>query len=135
MILQGSETNLLGLYLCQGRTFPDANLMVVNDDIWAGLRDRQDFKLRKEADKDSYAWDQLIAMLSDPEPTAFGEFGAELTEFELALRVMALETRFARRVLGRALREFLAQALAGNLRSRVMVGPSGVVYVITSFGA
>lgn len=137
MVLQGSEKDLLGWYLFQGRAFPEeATLMIVNDDIWAGLRGRPEYRLRKEADKESYTWDRLIDILSDPEAKPVGEAGAELSDFELALRVMARETRFARRILGRATREFFEQARAGVLRSRIMFSScSEVLYVVAYFRA
>ena len=50
----------------------DASLVIVNDDIWAGLRERPEFKLRKEADKESYIWDRLIDILSEPDAKAHG---------------------------------------------------------------
>jgi hypothetical protein len=135
-ILQGSENDLLGWYLFHGRTFPEkATLLIVNDDIWQGLRERPEYKLRKEADKESYIWDKLINALSDTRAKPVGEAGAELTEFELALRVMAQETRFARRVLGQPFREFLEGAIAERLRSRVVTVPNGIIYVFTYFRA
>src|SRR3546814_3655463 len=45
------------------------------------------------------------------------------------------ETRFSRRILGRGVREFLEQAKAGKLRSRILNGPSGVIYVLVFFPA
>jgi hypothetical protein len=48
---------------------------------------------------------------------------------------MAMESRFARRVLGQGLRAFIIRAQAGEIHSRVLVGPSGVVYVLVYFRA
>lgn len=42
---------------------------------------------------------------------------------------MARETRFARRMLGRALKEFIDQAYADKLRARMVSAPSRVLYV------
>jgi hypothetical protein len=136
-VMQGTEKDLLGWYLFQGRTFPEeADFMLVMDDIWDGLRERAEYKLRKEADKESYVWDTLIDLLSDPEAKPVGETGVELTEFEVALRVMARESRFARRILGRSVREFFEQAKANRLRSRIMFSStSTVLYVVVYFGA
>ena len=52
-----------------------------------------------------------------------------LEESELALRIMAREDRFSRRMLGRAFREFLDVSGQGRVRSRMLKSPSGVVYV------
>jgi hypothetical protein len=134
MIVEGSESNLLGWYLSNERSFPKGqDVMILDDTIWKGLQERPEFKRRKEADRDSYFWDKLIEGLSDPNAKPIGESGAELSEFELALRVMAREPRFYRRGLGRHAHEFFDQAKAGKLRSRILNSPSGVIYVLAFF--
>ena len=134
MIVEGSESNLLGWYLSNDRSFPKGqDLMILDDTIWQGLQEKPEFKRRKEADRDSYFWDRLIEGLSDPNAKPIGEAGAELSEFELALRVMACEPRFHRRALGRHAHEFFEQAKARKLRSRILNSPSGVIYVLVFF--
>ena len=48
---------------------------------------------------------------------------------------MAREMRLSRRILGKAVREFVEQAKAKKLRSRILIGPSGIIYVLTFFSA
>ena len=134
VVLEGSELNLVGLYVSNGRTFPDnVSHIVVPDGLWQTMLDRPEFQKRKTLDRESYAWDALIDQLSDPHAKPIEGSSVELSEVERALRVMVCENRFGRRVLGQALREFLEKAVAGQLRSRVLVGPSGVIYVLVRF--
>jgi hypothetical protein len=136
IIITGSESNLLGLYLSNGRSFPGgSDVLFVDDTLWRGIQQKPEFKRRKEADRESYTWDKLIELLADPSAKSVGEAGPQLNEVELALRAMARENRFARRLLGRGVREFLQQATAGNLRSRLLTGPSGVIYVLVFFAS
>lgn len=132
--ITGSESNLVGWYLFSGRSFPSGqNLMMIDDTIWREILEKPEFKRRKEADRDSYTWDRLIEELSDPSAKPVGEFGPQLAESDIALRAMARETRFSRRILGRSVREFLEQAVAGKLHSRMLCSTSGVIYVFVFF--
>ena len=136
IIMEGSESNLLGLYLSNGRSFPSGtNVMIVDDTLWRGIQQRPEFKRRKDADRESYAWDKLIERLADPTAKSIGEAGPQFNEVELALRAMARENRFSRRLLGRGVREFVQQATTGKLRSRSLTGPSGIIYVFVFFAS
>ncbi len=136
MICEGSESNVLGWYLTHERTFPEnADVMLFDDTIWAGLQNETAFKRRKEADRDSYVWDRLIEGLADPSAKSVEGPGPTLNELEFALRRMALETRFHRRILGRGVGEFLTAARARHLASRILAAPSGVIYVLVYFPA
>lgn len=136
MICEGSESNVLGWYLTHERTFPEnADVMLFDDTIWAGLQKEPAFKRRKEADRDSYVWDRLIDGLAAPSAKSVEGPGPTLNELEFALRRMALETRFHRRVLGRGVGEFLTAARARQLASRILAAPSGVIYVLVYFPA
>jgi hypothetical protein len=136
VVIEGSEANLVGLYLFHGRTFPpDCDRMIVDDGIWSEIAAKPEFQRRKELDRESYAWDALIEALIDPNADAIEGSSIELTDLERALRAMAMESRFARRVLGQGLRTFIIAAQAGQIRSRALVGPSGVIYVLVYFRA
>ena len=37
--------------------------MIVDDTIWQGIREKPEFKRRKEADCESYTWDKLVEFL------------------------------------------------------------------------
>ena len=134
IIMEGSESNLLGLYLSNGRSFPSgSNVLVVEDTLWRAIQKKPEFVRRKEADRESYAWDKLIDRLADSSANPIGEPSLQLNDLELALRAMARENRFSRRLLGRGLREFLQQATAGKVRSRMLIGPSSIIYVFVFF--
>lgn len=130
IITSGLE-DLLGLYLQKGRRYPDdADLLILTDDIWAGVSARDEFKRRKEADKDSYFWDSLIEHIAaehDPELVeTHGGQNDPNTPVERVTRIMAREDRFSRRLLAKAFKEFHQ---GRQVRSRVAQSPSGVVYV------
>ncbi|WP_405282835.1 hypothetical protein V3331_13315 [Gaopeijia maritima] len=130
LMVAGLE-NLLGFYLQQGRAYPrDVSLMIVEDDIWSGLKDQEDFVRRKAAEQVSYLWDALIEhILGENEPTLSVGYGHERDpnpRVEQVARIMARESRFARRLLAEAFREFHQ---GRNIRSRMVGSPSGVTYV------
>ena len=130
VIVPGIES-LLALYLQKGRQYPDeADLMILTDDLWKGVSARDEFKRKKEADRESYFWDGLIEHIAashDPALTeAHGEVDDPNDPVERVTRIMAREDRFSRRLLSKAFREFHRN---GKIRSRVVQSPSGVVYV------
>ena len=128
--LNGSEKDLLAFYLRQGREFPTGHdLLLVDEGIWDGFASSPEYKSKKEADRDSYAWDGLVDLLCEDLLSRAPEFGPDLDQAEVAIRTMARENRFARRGLGRSLKEFLGLAQQKKTRSRFGSSPSGVVYV------
>ena len=134
LVVEGGESNLVALYLINQRRFPtEYDHVVVNDGLWTELAARPEFQRRRAADVDSYIWDRLIEALSDPQAKTLNESTGELSDLEQTLRAMAKETRFSRRILGQGVGEFLKQARAGRTRSRLLVGASGVIYVLVSF--
>lgn len=67
--------------------------------------DRQDFKLRKELDKNSYFWDALIESFSFHilnGTSVANDNWTEIYEIEEKIRNMAFANRFQRRILGDA---------------------------------
>lgn len=129
VILEGGEEDVLALYLHNNRTFPDTDMLMVSDDLWQGIQKRPEFKARKELDADSYVWDRLIDRFAQDILCGNLELGSSPSEGELVARTLALENRFARRLLGRAFAEFLDIAQEGDVRSRCLQSPSGVNYV------
>ncbi len=130
LLVMGLE-NLLGFYLQQGRQYPEGvDLMVIQDDIWEGVTAQDDFTRRKEAEKISYLWDEMIELvLREHDPALSAGFGDEddpNPRVERVARIMARETRFARRLLAQAFQEFHQ---GKEIRSRIVGSPSGVTYV------
>ncbi len=134
MIITGTESNLLGWYLANGRSFPSGHdVMIVDDTIWRGVKEKPEFKQKKESDRVSYLWDKLIEHIADP--TAINESGDQLSDLEIAFRIMSRETRLSRRLLGRGVRGVFELAKARKIRSRILCGPSGVIYILAYFSA
>lgn len=137
VVVEGME-NLLGLYLQNGRKYPfEADLLVVQGDIWHEVSSSAEFRRKKDADKESYLWDRLIEHIAreeDPSLTeSHGVVDDENPPAERVTRIMARENRFSRRMLSEAFRHFHQ---GGTIRSRIVRSPSGVVYVFlaTSHG-
>lgn len=136
VVVEGVESNLLGWYLSHGRSFPqNPDMMVFDNTIWKGLCDNPEFQRRKQADADSYVWDRLIEALADTSAKPMNGPAPTLNDLDLALREMARETRFHRRVLGRDFREFLEKANAKIVHSRMIITERGIIYVFVFFSA
>lgn len=129
-IFHGSEKDLLATYLTDGRRFPaDVDLVVLDDGIWDHFVNRPEYKAKKEADRDSYVWDRIVDGFAEDVLRGRLEFGAELNQNERGLRVMARESRFARRLLGKAFTDFFELARRNEVRARFVKSPSNVGYV------
>lgn len=134
LIMEGSEADLLGLYLHGGRFFHSSwDLVIVYDGIWNEVAAKTEFIRRKQADQVSYVWDRMIEAVAGSktfsEPTPSDE-----SDLELALRTMARESRFSRRLLGKALEGFLLAAKEGTpIRGRIAKGYGSTNYVFVHF--
>jgi len=130
VVLHGSENDLLAMYLTAGGQLPTSyDVVIVDDDIWAGLVCRHEYQAKKEADRDSYVCDRIVDWFAEHVLHGRLEFGAKLDQNERGIRVMARENRFARRILGKAFKEFFEFARDNQVRARMVRSPSGVVYV------
>ena len=135
VVMEGQEEDLLALYFHRGRKFPDeVDMLVIGDDLWSGITKKPEWKARKEADRESYIWDGLIETLTDlNDPTLGGSSTTNPTDaqdtLEAALRVMARENRFNRRILAQSFNEFIREAANSRVRSRISPSPSNVHYV------
>ncbi|MEH1907412.1 hypothetical protein [Nostoc sp.] len=128
---EGSEEDLLGYYLQNGRSFPENfDVIIVGSDIWSEIVKKPEYKRKKEADKESYAWDKLIEIISQDVLSNDLEFGSTLEKSELVLRTMARESRFMRRMLGKYFSEFMDLAAQEKTESRVLISQQlNTVYV------
>jgi hypothetical protein len=90
----------------------------VPNGTYAGLAAQSNYKARKEADKVSYAWDNLVGLFTASilAGEAEGAFGNEPkpAEAEAGLRSMALEPRLRRRLLGGCVVDAMQQAEAAK---------------------
>jgi hypothetical protein len=130
----GREEDLLAYYLHHGRVFSDNTVIVVKDGIWDEFSMRREYLAKKAADEVSYSWDELIEIigndLQDGKLLAEDfETTASLTDAELAIRTMAKENRFNRRMLGKAFLEFLELTMQKKIEARLVPSLSPVTYV------
>jgi len=127
LICDGEE-NLLAAYLHNGRQFSTScDVIVVESGTWKDFQAKPEYKNKKTADKDSYAWDRIIEIFCNDVLNDNLEFSPGLSGAERSVRTMAREDRFSRRVLGKSYLEFLRDS--HQIRSRRVTSPSGVVYV------
>jgi hypothetical protein len=127
----GSEENILAFYLHQNRSFPEnADLMIFGDDLWQDISNRKEYKMKKELDKISIFWDSLIEEfinLRDPSLAKIpGYFDHSNENIEIALRILAKENRFSRRVLSQAFIDFHKNP---EIASRTVESINGIMYI------
>ena len=120
VVISGGEENLLAIYLHDGRQFPEtADFLLVDDDLWDGVTSKPEYLAKLERDQDSYLWDSCIDALARSILDGSAYFNPGISDAELGLREMAMETRFSRRCLSKALLEFMNLAQARKIRSRI----------------
>lgn len=65
LIFKGGEKNILSIFIHRGRKFPEEPPpSIINGNQWDKLQENEQFKLRNEANRDSFIWDRLIEYLS-----------------------------------------------------------------------
>jgi hypothetical protein len=123
------EHDLLGQYLLSGGPdeehdftrpgggeWQDGEKLQIPSGTYAGLAAQPSYKARKDADKVSYAWDNLLGQFTASiiAGEAEGAFGEEPkpAEAEEGLRSMALEPRLSRRLLGTSVADAIQKAEA-----------------------
>jgi len=125
--LLAGEENLLALYLREGRKFPtNFDSLIIDSNIWDSFVSSSSYKNKEKADADSYVWDRLIEQFCKDVLNNNLEFGT-LNQTERALRILARENRFSRRILGKSFKNFIESSK--KIESRMVKSPSGVVYV------
>lgn len=98
----------------------------VAEGSWEGLHKHPQYLAKKVADKISYQWDWLVGrFISVGDPALVNMPGWQATDdVEPAVREMASETRFARRILADGLSKFVASLETGRPKARVMSSPA-----------
>ncbi|MGI2904766.1 hypothetical protein [Tolypothrix sp. VBCCA 56010] len=130
-VFEGYEEDLLGYYIFNGRSYPqDFDVIVVGSNIWDEIIKKPEYKEKREADRDSYIWDRLLENIIEDLLNNNLEFDPDLNQSELALRTMAREPRFARRILGKYFKNFMDLAAQRRIESRTLTSPeSNIAYV------
>ena len=133
----GGIEDLVGLYLSNGRSFhlnhgssktPD--MLILQDDIWKGFSESDEYKEMKHDLRNSYIWDKLIDHYANDLLTdgMFDMHSKEVTQNELALVTMTLQPRGHRANLAEALIEFLENPEL-KIASRVVKGNKNIEFV------
>lgn len=125
------EEQLLAAYLLQmadgehsflGKIDGCPNLIVFDETHYKGLRQNPGYVAKKEADRDSYVWDRLVEhfiRLGDP-AMVHPDIEQANHETEQALRAIAGESRFRRRLLVTTITDLLRVAVPGKARARLL---------------
>lgn len=98
ILVMGSERNLLGKYLENGRSFSWMNEydnVVIDDTVWSAFSGNSQFYAKKHEDEISYGWDSIIDRAHD----------GSSASYERAARELARPNRFARRILAKSFME------------------------------
>lgn len=131
MVLSEGEEGLLAVYLLANRRFenmPDS--MVIEGNHWESFAKSEAYQAKQRADKASRVFDHLIHQFGHFALAGTLEMGATLSDTERIARVMARESRFQRRVLGKCFMDFLAKSGQDPRGlARITRSDSGVVYV------
>ena len=94
--------------------------MLAEDKIWSDLKTRTEYRNKMFDNRISYLWDHIIETFSAHlvDGTLLQEGVTGIPEVEQGLRIMAMESRFSRRVLGRTLSDLVARCPTGMRRVR-----------------
>lgn len=130
-ILCNLEQDLLAVYVNHGRKFPEdrPDTITVVPGSWDQLIESSAYQRRVAADASSYGWDETIEYLIRDNLDSPTDLTDPTKGGEEALRVMARERRFHRRLLADTLRDFHDLARQRKVRARICSSPSGVRYV------
>lgn len=135
-MIEGGEENLLAVYLHRGRNFPEkVDRFILPGDLWKDFSLKAEVVGKLQKDEESYVWDQLIESFCNGGFDTATWRGPGLSESESALRVLALENRFNRRILGGAFKGFLEESKARKIRARMAMSESGILYVFFAYDA
>lgn len=128
----GGIEDLLAIYLLNNHSFPyeEADLLIIDDTVFKGFIDSDDYKSMQESYKDSYFWDKLIEhFIGDLLTDGMFEYGAnQATDNQYALIQMALQPRGHRANLVDAFSEFL-QKPELKIAARVVLAHQNTAFV------
>ncbi|WP_131669445.1 hypothetical protein [Psychrobacter pygoscelis] len=128
----GGIEDLLAIYLLNNYSFPyeEANFQIIDDTVFEGFIDSDDYKAMQESYKVSYFWDNLIEhFVKDLLTDGIFEYGTnQITNNQMALIQMALQPRVSRANLSESFLEFL-QKPELKISSRVVLGHNNIAFV------
>jgi gamma-glutamylcyclotransferase (GGCT)/AIG2-like uncharacterized protein YtfP len=92
--ISGGEEEFLSYYLRNEKSFSElfkAGLIIISEGLWEDFQKKEEYKLKKEEDKISYIWDEIIRFSH-----SCGE------NYEIVAQELAKPDRFERRQLSKA---------------------------------
>ncbi|WP_437999677.1 hypothetical protein WMF26_06925 [Sorangium sp. So ce185] len=128
LLIASGELDLLGLYLRTMRgeehdfSTHDTDLVALDDGVWEELVASPEYSARKRRNQVSYLWDGLIEAFATHLQDGTLAIGRDLgiQTVEPALRLMASESRLARRMLGDALDDLFHKTPTNGKNTRVV---------------
>lgn len=128
----GGIEDLLAIYLLNNHSFPyeKADLLIIDETVFKGFLDSDDYKAMQESYKTSYFWDKLIEHFAgDLLTDGMFEYGTnQVTDNQKALIQMALQPRGHRANLSDSFSEFL-QKPELKVASRVVLAYQNTAFV------
>lgn len=128
----GGIEDLLAIYLLNNYSFPyeEADLLIIDDTIFKGFINSDDYKVMQESFKNSYFWDKLIEhFVGDLLTNGIFEYGTnQAADNQYALIQMALQPRCHRANLVHAFSEFL-QKPGLKIAARVVLAYQNTAFV------
>jgi len=132
--VKGGEENLLACYLHGNRQFPlTHDIANLGSDLWDAISQKPEFKAKLKKDDVSYTWDRLIEALCNGEFVGEEWLGSDMSEAEVAIRVLVKENRFSRRMLSNAFTEYLKLRRMENMDVRSVKSDNDVTYVFFAY--
>ena len=115
--------------LTNGRSLTAGGRFRIEGGTYGEMRRNQQYLAKKQADRNSYVWDELIKqftthMMAGTSVVIEGQ-SPEISESEEALRYMALVPRYLRRIFGESILEAIQRGQAADRFTRAMLpGPT-----------
>tara|TARA_R110002074_G_scaffold96954_2_gene210532 strand:- start:2469 stop:3803 length:1335 start_codon:yes stop_codon:yes gene_type:complete len=128
-----SEADLLAYYLWNGRAFPvQAKRYRLQPNLWRQVEGNAAFQEGRRLNQRDQFWDALINSITQNYLDETLEFGNELqmNEYEQAVRIMASETRFFRRILSDQIMQRVGRTDDGYTATLIPSEQEEVLYVL-----
>lgn len=131
------EENFLAGYMHSTFKEPERRNISLSRCNYYDVNFRHDMEIKKKEDEISYVWDNIISSFSSGvlkgTSILLGETDYNFDNSEIALRHMALQSRIARRVLGKGVVDGLNNAIGEQRFFRLLISPNIEKFNETAF--
>lgn len=125
-----NEEDMLGYFISNNFSFPEeADVVIFESDIYAGLLNDEKYQEILSELKISYVWDNLIEKLIEDYEKKLLINTVSRNELELTIRQMAREDRNKRKFLSEKFLEFVGYFEEPKATSRLIKSTDDVIYV------